>query len=82
MAKRPTLAAETFLIAAERDQQAYRVLASDPSLHDSLAGFHGGPVFAAAVVGAEFANASCRVLLYQNEQGQYVNFGPLRHPRF
>ena len=44
--------------------------------------FHAGPVFAAAVVGAEFANAGCRVLLYQNEQGRYVNFGPLRHPRF
>jgi hypothetical protein len=44
--------------------------------------FHAGPVFAAAVVGAEFANAGCRVLLYQNEQGKYVNFGPLRHPRF
>jgi hypothetical protein len=44
--------------------------------------FHAGPVFAAAVVGAEFANAGCRLLLYQNEQGQYINFGPLRHPRF
>lgn len=44
--------------------------------------FHAGPVFAAAVVGAEFANAGCRVLLYQNEQGKYVEFGPLRHPRF
>jgi len=49
---------------------------------DVLHYFHAGPVFAAAVVGAEFANAGCRVLLYQNEQGHYVNFGPLRHPRF
>lgn len=49
---------------------------------DVLHYFHAGPVFAAAVVGAEFANASCRVILYQNEQGQYVNFGPLRHPGF
>jgi hypothetical protein len=49
---------------------------------DVLHYFHAGPVFAAAVVGAEFANAGCRVLLYQNEQGTYVNFGPLRHPRF
>lgn len=32
--------AETFLLAAERDEQAYRKLADDPTLHDSLAGFH------------------------------------------
>lgn len=44
--------------------------------------FYAGPVFAAATIGAEFANASCRVILYQNEQGKYVNFGPLRHPGF
>jgi len=30
--------AETFLLAAERDQQAFRKLADDPTLHDSLAG--------------------------------------------
>lgn len=36
---RPTLAM-MFLVTAKRDQQAYRVLANDPSLHDSLAGFH------------------------------------------
>lgn len=49
---------------------------------DVLHLFYAGPVFAASVVGAEFANAGCRVLLYQNEQGNYLNFGPLRHPRF
>ena len=32
--------AETFLLAAERDEQAFRKLAEDPTLHDSLAGFH------------------------------------------
>jgi HEPN domain-containing protein len=32
--------AETLLLAAERDQQAFRKLADDPTLHDSLAGFH------------------------------------------
>lgn len=32
--------AETLLRAAERDQQAFRKLADDPALHDSLAGFH------------------------------------------
>jgi len=43
--------------------------------------FHAGPIFSAALVGAEFANASCRLMLYQNAQdGNYVNFGPLRHP--
>jgi HEPN domain-containing protein len=29
-----------FLLAAERDEQAFRKLADDLSLHDSLAGFH------------------------------------------
>ncbi len=32
--------AETFLLAAGRDEQAFRKLADDPTLHDSLAGFH------------------------------------------
>jgi HEPN domain-containing protein len=32
--------AETLLLAAERDQQAFRKLADDPTLQDSLAGFH------------------------------------------
>jgi hypothetical protein len=32
--------AETLLLAAERDQQAFRKLADDPTLHDSLPGFH------------------------------------------
>ena len=32
--------AETLLVAAGRDEQAFRTLAADPSLHDSLAGFH------------------------------------------
>lgn len=35
----PTLA-EVLLTAAERDQQAFEKLAEDPSLHDSLCGFH------------------------------------------
>jgi HEPN domain-containing protein len=35
----PTLA-EILFIAAERDAQAFRKLADDPTLHDSLAGFH------------------------------------------
>lgn len=38
MAER-TLAA-MFLVAAERDRQAFHKLAEDPELHDSLAGFH------------------------------------------
>lgn len=32
--------AEIFLIAARRDEQAFRKLAEDPSLHDSLAGLY------------------------------------------
>lgn len=35
----PTLA-EVFLATARRDEQAFRKLADDPQLHDSLAGFH------------------------------------------
>ncbi|MBK5941668.1 HEPN domain-containing protein [Halochromatium roseum] len=35
----PTLA-DILLTAAERDQQAFEKLADDPSLHDSLCGFH------------------------------------------
>lgn len=44
---------------------------------DCIHYFHAGPAIAAAVVGAEFANAA-RVLLYQHDRGGYVNFGPLR----
>lgn len=32
--------AETLLVLARRDEQAFRKLASDSALHDSLAGFH------------------------------------------
>jgi hypothetical protein len=46
---------------------------------DVLHVFLAGPVSAAAIVGAEFANAGCQVNLYQNEQGNYKNYGPLRH---
>jgi hypothetical protein len=44
---------------------------------DVLHLFYGGPAAAAAIVGAEFANA-CRVILYQYDHGRYGNFGPLR----
>ena len=44
---------------------------------DCIHYFHAGPAFAAALVGAEFANGA-RVLLYQHEAGSYRNFGPLR----
>ncbi len=39
--------------------------------------FHAGPAIAAAMVGAEFANA-VPVYLYQRQNGGYENFGPLR----
>ena len=32
--------AETLVLAAKRDEQAFRKLLEDPTLHDSLAGFH------------------------------------------
>jgi hypothetical protein len=46
---------------------------------DTLHYFHAGPACAAALVGAELANA-CRVILYQHsvEHGTYVNMGPLK----
>jgi hypothetical protein len=49
---------------------------------DELYVFLAGPVCAAAMVGAELSNVSCKVILYQNTDSTYVNFGPLRHPRF
>ena len=45
---------------------------------DVLHVFFGGPCIAATLIGAEFAN-SCRVILYHQQQGDYVNWGPLRH---
>lgn len=41
--------------------------------------FYAGPAIGAAILGAELANGA-RVLLYQHNQGQYENFGPLREP--
>lgn len=51
---------------------------------DELHVFIAGPGCANALVGAELSNISCRVLLYQNDRAsnRYVNFGPVRHPRF
>lgn len=51
---------------------------------DELYVFLAGPGCASAMVGAELANISCKVLLFQNDRATstYVNFGPLRHPRF
>jgi hypothetical protein len=44
---------------------------------DVLHFFHAGPAVAAALVGCEFANG-CRVMLYQHDHGDYVNFGTLK----
>jgi hypothetical protein len=44
---------------------------------DVLHYFHAGPTVAAALVGAELANG-CRVILYQYDLGNYLNFGPLK----
>lgn len=40
--------------------------------------FYAGPCMPAALVGAEFAN-SARCLFYQYQNGDYQNWGPLRH---
>jgi len=53
---------------------AGRILASGA---DRIHFFHAGPAFAAALVGAEFANAA-PMLLYHYQGGTYRNFGPLR----
>jgi hypothetical protein len=66
-------------IVIELREKSAEILSSGS---DVLHLFYAGPVFAAALVGAEFSNSGCRVLLYQNDQGNYVNFGPLRHPGF
>lgn len=44
---------------------------------DVLHYFHAGPACTAALVGAELAN-SARVIIYQHDHGNYVNFGPLK----
>lgn len=45
---------------------------------DTVHCFYAGPTAAAALVGAEFANAA-RCLLYQYQNGRYENWGPIRH---
>lgn len=40
--------------------------------------FYGGPTSVASLVGAELANAGFEVIVYQNQAGRYVSFGPLR----
>ena len=39
---------------------------------------YSGPVIPAAIIGAELAN-SFKVRLLQHQEGQYVNWGPLKH---
>ncbi|MBW2740095.1 MAG: hypothetical protein JRE64_14905 [Deltaproteobacteria bacterium] len=45
---------------------------------DVLYLIYAGPVTPAAIIGAELAN-SCRVILFQHQQGQYINWGTLKH---
>ena len=45
---------------------------------DVLYLIYAGPVTPAAIIGAELAN-SCRVILFQHQQGNYINWGPLKH---
>lgn len=46
-----------------------------------MIGIETGPVFAAAVFQAEFADTGSCVLLYRNEQGHDANCSTLRYPR-
>lgn len=45
---------------------------------DTVHCFYAGPSMAAALIGAEFANGM-RCLFYQNQEGRYENWGPVRH---
>jgi hypothetical protein len=45
---------------------------------DTVHLFYAGPAVAAATVGAELSN-QFRVLVYQHQHSEYINFGPLRH---
>jgi hypothetical protein len=45
---------------------------------DVLYLIYAGPVMPAAIIGAELAN-SCRVVLFQHQQGKYINWGMLKH---
>lgn len=44
---------------------------------DVLYFIYAGPVMPASVIGAELAN-SCRVILFQHQEGKYVNWGRLK----
>lgn len=45
---------------------------------DVLYLIYAGPVMPASIIGAELAN-SCRVILFQHQQGKYINWGMLKH---
>lgn len=45
---------------------------------DVLYLIYAGPLTPAAIIGAELAN-SCRVILFQYQQGTYINWGPLKY---
>lgn len=45
---------------------------------DTVHCLYAGPAAVAALIGAEFANGT-RCMIYQHSQGNYENWGPLRH---
>jgi len=45
---------------------------------DTVHCLYAGPAAAAALIGAEFANGA-RCMIYQHSQGNYENWGPVRH---
>lgn len=63
------------LVDEIQDKAAEIVRAGTDTVHL----FYAGPVMPPAIIGAIFAN-TCSVKLYQHtHQGQYVDWGPLRH---
>ncbi|MGV6817469.1 MAG: SAVED domain-containing protein [Thiotrichales bacterium] len=46
---------------------------------DQIHLFYAGPAIVGCLIGAEFANSQ-QVILYHHEGGQYINYGPLKHP--
>ena len=72
--RKPLTPADMPNLQAQIRRMAARILASGA---DRIHFFHAGPACAAALVGAEFANAA-PLLLYHYQDGTYHNYGPLR----
>ncbi|MEI7843677.1 MAG: hypothetical protein WCI39_11690 [Gallionellaceae bacterium] len=71
-----TIDADSMPLLATRLRQVHNDIIHSGA--DVLYLFYGGPAIAAAMVGAEFSN-SCQVMLYHHQQGDYYDWGPMRH---